>query len=144
VVQAGRASSLGVTAALAALVLGVRLNRRESFALGGVAVGLVTVALAATPQGPAAVPDAVRWALLAGSCFALLALSARVVGPIALPGVLTDPSAYAAGVAGAAGLLAGALALQRGTVVAVTTAMVATEAAPNDGRARQPVTHDDA
>jgi hypothetical protein len=58
----------------------------------------------------------------------VLALAARVVGPMALPGVLTDPSAYAMGVAGAAGLLAGALALQRGTVVAVTTTMVATEA----------------
>ena len=43
--------------------------------------------------------------------------------------MLTDPSAYAAGVAGAAGLVAGALALQRGTVIAVTTIMVATEAA---------------
>jgi hypothetical protein len=158
VVQAGRASSLGVTAVLAALVLGTRLRRRESLALGGVAVGLVAVALAATPQGPATVPGAVRWAVLAaavllaaltvaavrtgpsartaalvaalaGSCFGLLALSARVLGPIALPGVLTDPSAYAVGVAAAGGLLAGALALQRGSVVAVTTTMVATEAA---------------
>jgi hypothetical protein len=58
----------------------------------------------------------------------LLALAARVLGPIAIPGVLTDPGAYAAGVAGVAGLVAGALALQRGTVVAVTTIMVATEA----------------
>jgi drug/metabolite transporter (DMT)-like permease len=157
VVQAGRASSLGVTAALAALVLGIRLRRTEALALGGVAVGLVAVALAATPQGPAEVPGAVRWAVLAaalvlagttlaavrtrpsaqaaalvaalaGSSFAILALAARVVGPIALPGVLADPSAYAAGVAGASGLVAGALALQRGSVVAVTTTMVATEA----------------
>jgi hypothetical protein len=158
VVQAGRASSLGVTAVLAALVLGTRLHHREKLALGGVAVGLVAVALAATPQGPAVVPGAVRWAVLAvavvlaaltvaaarthssaraaalvaalaGSCFGLLALGARVLGPIALPGVLTDPSAYAVGVASAAGLVAGAVALQRGTVVAVTTTMVATEAA---------------
>jgi hypothetical protein len=158
VVQAGRASSLGVTAVLAALVLGSRLHRQEKLALGGVAVGLVAVALAATPQGPAAVPGAVRWAVLAaavllagltvasvrtrpspqagalvaalaGSCFGLLALAARVLGPITLPGVLADPSAYAAGLAAAGGLLGGALALQRGTVVAVTTTMVATEAA---------------
>jgi len=157
VVQAGRASSLGVTALLAALVLGTGLQGQEKLALGGVTVGLVAVALAASPQGPAVVPGAVRWAVLtaavllaglalasyrtrpctrtagliaalAGSCFGLLALAARVVGPIAFPGVLTDPSAYAAGVAGAAGLVAGALALQRGTVVAVTTIMVATEA----------------
>lgn len=176
VVQAGRASSLGVTAALAALVLGTRLHRRESLALGGVAVGLVTVALSASPQGPAVVPGAVRWAslavsvglaalvlaasrtrpsagsaalvaALAGSCFGVLALAARVLGPIALPGVLTDPSAYAIGFAGAGGLVAGALALQRGSVVTVTTTLVATEAAlgsllglavgdrPADGRA---------
>jgi hypothetical protein len=158
VVQAGRASSLGVTAVLAALVLGTRLHRRERFALGGVGLGLVAVALAATPQGPAAVPGSIRWtvlaaaavlvgltvaaartrpsaragalvAALAGSCFGLLALAARVLGPIALPGVLTDPSAYAVGLASAAGLAAGAVALQRGTVVTVTTTMVATEAA---------------
>jgi hypothetical protein len=157
VVQAGRASSLGVTAVLAAAVLGTRLHRRERMALCGVAVGLVAVALAAAPQGPASVPGAVRWvvlaaavllatltvaaarthpsaraaavvAALAGSCFGVLALAARVLGPIALPGVLADPSAYAVGVASAAGLVAGALALQRGSVVAVTTTMVATEA----------------
>jgi hypothetical protein len=157
VVQAGRASSLGVTAALASVVLGTRLQRREMMALGGVAAGLAAVALAATPQGPATVPTAVRWAVLgvalvlavltvassrtrpsarsaalvaalAGSCFGMLALAARVLGPISLPGVLTDPSAYAVGVAAASGLVAGALALQRGSVVAVTTTMVATEA----------------
>jgi drug/metabolite transporter (DMT)-like permease len=157
VVQVGRASSLGVTAVLAALVLGTRLHHREKLALCGVGVGLVAVALAATPQGPAVVPGAVRWAVLAaavvlaaltvaaartrssaraaalvaalaGSCFGLLALGARVLGPIALPGVLADPSVYAVGVASAAGLVGGALALQRGSVVAVTTTMVATEA----------------
>jgi hypothetical protein len=157
VVQAGRASSLGVTAALASVVFGTRLQRREMMALGGVAAGLAAVALAATPQGPATVPSGVRWvvlgvalalavltvassrirpssrsaalvAALAGSCFGMLALAARVLGPISLPGVLTDPSAYAVGVAAASGLVAGALALQRGSVVAVTTTMVATEA----------------
>jgi hypothetical protein len=158
VVQAGRASSLGVTAVLAALVLGTRLHHREKLALCGVALGLVAVALAARPQGPASVSDAVRWAVLgvavvlagatvaaartrpsarsaalvaarAGSCLGVLALAAPVLGPLALPGVLGDPSAYAVGVASAAGLVAGALALQRGSVVAVTTTMVATEAA---------------
>ena len=157
VVQAGRASSLGVTAVLAAIVLGTALHHREKLALGGVALGLVAVALAATPQGPADMPGIVSWAVLAvavvlagltvaaartgpsprtaalvavlaGSCFGVLALAARVLEPIAVPGVLTDPGAYAAGVAGVAGLVAGALALQRGTVVAVTTIMVATEA----------------
>ena len=157
VVQAGRASSLGVTAVLATFVLGSRLHRQERLALGGVAVGLVTVAMAARPQGPAVVPGNVRWAVLgtavvlvgltvlaartrpshraaapvaalAGTFFGLLALGARVLGPIELPAVLTDPSAYAVGLAAAAGLAAGAVALQRGGVVMVTTTMVATEA----------------
>jgi hypothetical protein len=157
VVQAGRASSLGVTAVLAAVALGTRLRRHELGALGGVAVGLVAVALAAAPQGPASVSDGVRWAtlaaavviagltlsavrtrpsassgaalaVLAGSGFGLLSLGARVLGPITVPGVLTDPSVYAIGLSGMIGLVAGALALQRGSVVTVSTTMVATEA----------------
>jgi hypothetical protein len=51
-----------------------------------------------------------------------------VLGPIAVPGVLADPSAYAIGLAGLTGLAAGALALQRSGVVPVATTMVATEA----------------
>lgn len=156
VVQAGRASSLGVTAVLAAVLLGTRLRRHEVGALGGVAVGLVAVALAAAPQGPAEVPDGVRWAVLgaavllaavtlalarsgtaptgaalavlAGCGFGLLSLGARVLRPITVPGVLSDPSAYAIGLAGVVGLVAGALALQHGSVVTVSTTMVATEA----------------
>jgi len=158
VVQAGRASSLGVTAVLAAATLGTRLRRHEVGALGGVAAGLVAVALAAAPQGPADVAEGVRWAVLAGSIvlvaatlavvrarpstrsagvlavvagsgFGLLSLGARVLGPITVPGVFGDPSAYAIGLSGLTGLVAGALALQRGTVVQVSTTMVATEAA---------------
>jgi hypothetical protein len=157
VVQAGRASSLGVTALLAAATLGTRLRRHEVGALAGVAVGLVAVALAAAPQGPADVPDGVRWvalaaagllavltvsavrvrpsartgavlAVLAGCGFGLLSLGARVLGPITVPGVLADPSGYVIGLGGVTGLVAGALALQRGSVVTVSTTMVATEA----------------
>ncbi|MCW2508543.1 MAG: hypothetical protein JWP68_1691 [Modestobacter sp.] len=157
VVQAGRASSLGVTAVLAAVTLGTRLRRHEVGALGGVAVGLVAVALAAAPQGPAAVSDSVRWAalaaagvlavlvlsvararpsartgaflaVLAGCGFGLLSLGARVLGPITVPGVLADPSVYVIGLGGVTGLVAGALALQRGSVVTISTTMVATEA----------------
>jgi drug/metabolite transporter (DMT)-like permease len=155
VVQAGRASSLGVTAVLAAAMLGTRLRRHEIGALAGVAAGLVAVALSASPQGPADVSDGVRWAVLAaagllavgvlvavragtgsgaalaglaGCGFGLLSLGARVLGPIAVPEVLTDPSAYAIGLSGLTGLVAGALALQRSGVVTVATTMVATEA----------------
>ncbi|KQS73289.1 hypothetical protein ASG41_00940 [Modestobacter sp. Leaf380] len=155
-VQAGRASSLGVTAVLAALLLGSRLHRREVLALAGVAAGLVAVALAAAPRAAGLVDPDVRWsalagaitllaavvvctrvpatptgsvlvAALAGSCFAVVSLGARVLGPVTVPGVLADPSAWAIGLSGVAGLVAGALALQRGSVVLVTTTMVATE-----------------
>jgi hypothetical protein len=157
VVQAGRASSLGVTAVLAAATLGTRLRRHEVGALAGVAVGLVAVALSAAPQGPASVSDGVRWAalaaagvlavlalsavrtrpsarsgaglaVLAGSGFGLLSLGARVLGPITVPGVLADPSVWVIGLSGVTGLVAGALALQRSSVVTVSTTMVATEA----------------
>jgi hypothetical protein len=157
VVQAGRASSLGITAVLAAATLGSRLRRHEVAALVGVGAGLVAVALSAAPQGPADVPTAVRWAVLAGAgvllvlalagarsdvsagsgaalavlagCgFGVLSLGARVLGPIAVPGVLADPSAYAIGVGGLTGLVAGALAMQRSSVVTVSTTVVATEA----------------
>jgi hypothetical protein len=67
-------------------------------------------------------------AVLAGCGFGVLSLGARVLGPIAVPGVLADPSAYAIGVAGLTGLVAGALAMQRSGVVTVSTTMVATEA----------------
>ena len=155
-VQAGRASSLAVTAALAAAVLGTRLRRHELTALAGVALGLVAVAVSASPEGPAPVTDDVRWAALAGAlvltavtlglvraedspragvscavvaglCFGLLSLSARALGPVTLPGLLVDPSAYALALSGAAGLLAGALALRQGQVVVVTATLVATE-----------------
>lgn len=51
VVQAGRASSLAVTALLGVLVLGVRLRRTEVVAVLGIAAGLVLLGLSSGPQG---------------------------------------------------------------------------------------------
>ena len=155
-VQAGRAASLGVTAVLAAVVLGTRLRSREVVALGVLAAGLAGVAVAAAPsrvdtvtpagrgtvlvvavllllvvlvgsRAPAGPRAAGLLGVLAGACFGVLSLAARVLAPVTVPGVLTDPAAWAVGVAGAAGLAGGALAMQRGGVVLVTAAMVATE-----------------
>jgi len=152
-VQAGRASSLGVTAVLAAAVLGSRLRGPEVAALGALAVGLVGVAVAAQPSVVEAVPAWVSWSALAGAvvsalvvavgvragasgaalgvlagvAFGVLSLAARVLDPAVGLGLLADPAAWAVGVAGLTGLAAGAVALHRGAVVVVTATMVASE-----------------
>ncbi len=156
VVQAGRASSLAVTAVLSVLALRVRLRRAEVLAVLAIGAGLVIVGFTAGDQSAADVGTAGRLLLLAtvlallplvavvlrmrtparsglllgvvaGSCFGLLALGARILRGFD-PGVLlADPAAWAMAVAGALGLLCGALALQRASVVTVTSAMVAVE-----------------
>jgi hypothetical protein len=98
--------------------------RWATLAAAGVLVGLTLSAVRARPSAG----GGTALAVLAGSGFGLLSLGARVLGPITVPGVLADPSAYAIGLSGVTGLVAGALALQRGSVVTVSTTMVATEA----------------
>jgi drug/metabolite transporter (DMT)-like permease len=156
VVQAGRASSLAITAVLSVLLLHARLRRMEIGAVIGIGAGLLVVALTAGSQGVPAVGTATRLvllgavllvvpiaaavlrlgnptraglllALLAGSCFGLLAVCARLLRGFAPATLITDPAAWAGGAAGALGLILGALALQRASVVSVTSAMVATE-----------------
>lgn len=156
-VQAVRASNLGVTALLSVLVLKQRLRWSELAAVGAVGAGLVVLAFSAGPQQPSEVGFGVRCGmvgavlviglltavaarqppgvrsglalgLLSGLCFAILALGGRVVldfHPLAL---VTDPAAWAMGVAGLLGLLISATALQRASVVTVTAATVSTEA----------------
>jgi len=157
VVQAGRASSLAVTAVLAVLVLRARLRAPELLAIGAVVIGLVLVALSAGPQQSADIGLNARVALLgavlgvgalavaamrvspparsglilgvlAGLCFGALAVGARVLRDLAPAGLVTDPAAWAAGLGGVLGLALGAIALQRAGVVGVTAAMVGTEA----------------
>ena len=156
VVQAGRASSLGITAVLSVLVLRVRLRRPEVVAVVAIGAGLVVVALTAGPQATADVGSAVRFALLgtvllvavaaaaalkinnparaglvvavlAGCCFGLLAVGARLLESLQPTILIADPAAWAMAGAGLLGLVLGALALQRASVVSVTSAMVATE-----------------
>ena len=157
VVQAGRASSLAVTAVLAVLILGARLRPPELLAIGGVVVGLVLLALSAGPQQSTDVGLAARLILLgavfavgalavaamritpparsgltlgvlAGLCFGALAVGARMLRELAPAELITDPAAWAAGLGGVLGLLLGAIALQRAAVVGVTASMVGTEA----------------
>jgi drug/metabolite transporter (DMT)-like permease len=156
VVQAGRASSLAVTAVLSVVVLRARLSRWETGAVAAVVAGLVLLAASADAEASDAVPDATRvglvvgvvvvgalasaavrllpgaraglaLAVLSGLCFALLALGARVLRSLAPLSLLTDAAAWAMGLAGLLGLLLTALALQRTPVVAATATMVATE-----------------
>lgn len=156
VVQAGRASSLAVTALLSVLVLRVRLRRAEVVAVLVIGAGLVVVGLTAGGQAPADVATVGRFlllaavlvlvpavavtlrlrtlqtaglilAIIAGTCFGLLALGARILRGFDPGTLLADPAAWAMAGAGALGLLAGALALQRASVVTVTATMVATE-----------------
>lgn len=156
VVQAGRASSLAVTAVLSVLVLHVRLRRAELVAVLAIGTGLIVVGWTAGEQAAADVGAAGRVTLLvavlvllpvaavllrmrdlpraglllgvtAGSCFGLLALGARILRGFDPGTLLADPAAWAMATAGALGLLCGALALQRASVVTVTAAMVAVE-----------------
>jgi drug/metabolite transporter (DMT)-like permease len=155
-VQAGRASSLAVTAVLSVLALGVRLRRAELIAVLAIGAGLVVVGWTAGEQASAQVGGAGRVVLLAavlallpvaavvlrmrelarsglllaviaGTCFGLLALGARILRGFDPGTLLTDPAAWALAGAGTLGLLRGALALQRASVVTVTAAMVAVE-----------------
>jgi drug/metabolite transporter (DMT)-like permease len=155
-VQAVRASSLGVTALLSMLVLKQRLVWSEIAAIGAVGVGLVLLALAAKPQSAAEVSSMVRFGLLvavvavgllavvaarlppsrrsglalgllSGLCFALLALGARLLHELAPMVLFTDPAAWGMGLAGLLGLLVSATAMQRASVVTVTAATVGTE-----------------
>lgn len=156
VVQAGRASSLAVTALLSVLALRIRMRRSEVVAVVAIGAGLVLVAVTSAPQVAVDVDQRVRFgllaaavavvpaaalilrmtdrrrsgllmALLAGCCFGLLALGARIIHNFTPTSLVTDPTAWATGVAGGLGLLCGAMALQRATVMTVTAAMVATE-----------------
>lgn len=155
-VQAGRASSLAVAAVLAVVVLGARLRRREAAGVAALGAGLVVLAASVAPQaarvdvagtravliggvavvlGGAAIAVRMRpparagvvLALLAGVGYALLAVGARTLHSFSPTALATDPVAWAMVVAGASGLVLGALALQRAPVVAVTAVMVGVE-----------------
>ncbi len=156
VVQAGRASSLAVTALLAVLLLRARLSRveigavvavisgvvllaasagthRSDVVLIGTRVGLLVAlfAVAAAAAAATRIKPASRAGLtlgvLAGLSFAILALGARGLRGYAPEVLLADPAAWAMGGGGILGLLLAAMALQRTSVVGATAPMVGTE-----------------
>ena len=156
VVQSVRAANLVVAALLAIPVLGARLHRSEWTGIALVSVGLVLLARSVGAQpatavaprvGLAAVGVAlllvvVGWlvsvarpsgaaglvlAALAGCGFAVLALGARLVGPITWPGLLAHPLVWGAMLAGLCGLALQVLALGRAALVPVTAVTVTAE-----------------
>jgi drug/metabolite transporter (DMT)-like permease len=126
---------VGVTAGLALLAIsakeqkpaGVDYLGRLGLLLGVGFVGVVTAALARRRTGGAS-RDA--WALgcLAGLMYGAGGIGARVLAePRSVWSLLADPALWAVVGAGILGLLVYAMALQRGSVTVVTSAVVVTE-----------------
>ncbi|MFE6748507.1 DMT family transporter [Kitasatospora purpeofusca] len=149
-VQAVTNASLAVTALAAARLLGARLHRADLLGIAAVVVGLTLLALGSGHAGRDRAPAAFHWALLAttvlmllltfvlarrtgnaaavglgllaGVGFGVTSLAVRVLDVAGPLDVFTDPAAYGLALGGLGGYLAYALALQRGTVTAVTAA----------------------
>lgn len=155
VVEAALASSLAVTAVVAALLLGVRLRRQEWAAVAAVCLGLVVLAVSAGRDGHGEGTERLRFAVLvvalvlaaagrfteraaprnraaalgagAGLSFGVVAVAVRMLVGFGAEELLTDPAAYAVAVAGVTGFVLLVDALQSGSVTAATAAMVITE-----------------
>ncbi|MET9735748.1 hypothetical protein ABZZ79_35505 [Streptomyces sp. NPDC006458] len=153
-VEAAVAGSLAVTAVVAAAMLHVRLRRAEWVAVAAVCCGLALMAVAAGRERGGDGDGTLRLAVLAGSValavlgrlisarfggerhraavlgglaglsFGLVAIAARLLPGMAVPGVFTDPAAYAVVCSGITGYLLLIEALQVGAVTAATAAMV--------------------
>ncbi|OIJ67563.1 DMT family transporter [Streptomyces mangrovisoli] len=154
-VSAALASSLAVTAVVAARLLKARLSRTEWGAVGVVCAGLAMLGLAAGPEGEEGGSTALAYAMLAiGAAMVLLALGAgrlggrfrslvlglgagfgfgvvevsvRLIDSFGVVDLLTDPALWALLLGGAAGFLLLTSALQRGSVTAATAGMVVGE-----------------
>ncbi|WP_052709386.1 DMT family transporter [Streptomyces sp. NRRL S-495] len=154
-VQAVTNASLAVTALAAARLLGARLHRADLLGIAAVVVGLTLLALGSGRAGRDHAPAAFHWALLAttglmllltfvlarrtgnaaavglgllaGVGFGVTSLAVRVLDVSGPLDVFTDPAAYGLALGGLGGYLAYALALQRGTVTAVTAAGTVSE-----------------
>lgn len=153
-VEAAVAGSLAVTAVVAAGILRIRLRPVEWGAVAAVCFGLVLMAIAAGREeggdGDARMRLAILalslalaltgWlvsarlgavrhraavlGLLAGVSFGVVAVAARLLPGLTVPGILVEPSAYAVVVSGIGGYLLLIGALQSGSVTAATAAMV--------------------
>lgn len=147
-VSAAIASSLAVTAVVAARLLKVRLSGIEWGAVAVVCAGLAMLGLASGPEGAQSGPAALGYVMLAtavavlllaplagrlkgrtrsvvlglgaGFGFGVVEVAVRLIDSLRLPALLTDPAAYALLLAGGAAFLLLTSALQRGSVTTAT------------------------
>jgi drug/metabolite transporter (DMT)-like permease len=154
-VQAALAGSLAVTAAVAGVVLKIRLGRSDWIAIGLVCAGLAALGFSAGAEGATRTGVAFRgalvvavlllagvgWAagrlrepagsavmgLVAGLGFGVVALAARALPSLTPARLASDPATYALAIGGILAFLCYARALQRGVVTAVTAALVVGE-----------------
>lgn len=154
-VQSAVASSVGVTAIIAA-VIGVRLGGRQVVSLVVLGAGLLLLATSAQPEQGTPLPLASRWAMLAavvllalagaivarrggrssspalavlaGLAFTAVAVAARSLSvPSPLWHALADPGLWAIVAHGALGMLLFTTALQRGSLTAAVAVTFAVE-----------------
>ncbi|MHC3468259.1 DMT family protein [Streptomyces sp. 7R007] len=154
-VGAALASSLAVTAVVAARLLRVRLSRVEWAAVGVVCAGLAMLALASGTEGGRDGSAALRYAMLAtalavlslgllggrlsgrgralvlglgaGFGFGVVEVAVRLIDSLAPARLLGNPATYALLIGGGAAFLLLTTALQRGSVTAATAGMVVGE-----------------
>jgi drug/metabolite transporter (DMT)-like permease len=151
-VGAALASSLAVTAVVAARLLGVRLSGVEWAAVGVVCAGLAMLGLASGTEGDRAGSAALKWVMLgtgvavlllglvagrlpergraltlglgAGFGFGVVEVAVRLIDSLAPSSLLTNPATYALLIGGGAAFLLLTTALQRGSVTTATAGMV--------------------
>ncbi|GGN24496.1 hypothetical protein GCM10011578_057780 [Streptomyces fuscichromogenes] len=154
-VSAALASSLAVTAVVAARLLRVRLSGVEWAAVGVVCAGLAMLGLASGPEGDRAGSMTLKWVMLgtavgvlllglaggrltgpgralllglgAGFGFGVVEVSVRLIDTLRPAGLLTEPATYALLVGGGAAFMLLTSALQRGSVTTATAGMVVGE-----------------
>lgn len=151
-VSAALASSLAVTAVVAARLLRVRLSGTEWTAVAVVCSGLAMLGLASGPEGEEGGSAALGYVMLAvavgilllalaggrlsgpgralvlglgaGFGFGVVEVSVRLIDSLAPLDLLTNPAAYALVIGGGAAFMLLTSALQRGSVTTATAGMV--------------------
>ncbi|MFF7353397.1 MULTISPECIES: DMT family transporter [Streptomyces] len=151
-VGAALASSLAVTAVVAARLLRVRLSGTEWTAVAVVCAGLAMLGLASGPEGGKGGSDTLRYVMLAvavgmlllslvggrlsgasralmlglgaGFGFGVVEVSVRLIDSLAPADLLTNPAAYALVIGGGAAFVLLTSALQRGSVTTATAGLV--------------------
>jgi drug/metabolite transporter (DMT)-like permease len=151
-VGAALASSLAVTAVVAARLLKVRLSGVEWAAVGVVCAGLAMLGLASGAEGDRAGSTALKWAMLgtagavlllglvggrlpergraltlglgAGLGFGVVEVAVRLIDSLEPSTLVANPATYALLVGGGAGFLLLTTALQRGSVTTATAGLV--------------------